>query len=207
MKTKGIFSLIEKNQIIRSSEEDEQQQQDHRDERLTSTAIKFLLVLNLYFDYPQENLVMLTMLSNEQTTCRELIERLILLLNRSVDPVHSNRQKQNSVVKFFSDLFSENSTNDYLYDSDRRLLIEIISRELSDRPFTDEATTHLLSLLELILRSDSITSDTCTRTIDLQNCFRAHLQSEMCLEQNRFIILEIIRENSWLSTNDMTFYV
>ncbi|CAF4485578.1 unnamed protein product, partial [Rotaria magnacalcarata] len=47
-----------------------------------------------------------------------------------------------------------------LYDSDRRLIVEIISRELSDRATTDETTTAYLSLLDLILRSQSITSET-----------------------------------------------
>jgi hypothetical protein len=49
-----------------------------------SVLIKFLLSFNLRFDYPHENPIMITLLSvNEQITCRELIERLILLFNRS----------------------------------------------------------------------------------------------------------------------------
>ena len=54
------------------------------DDDLVLTAIKFLLALNLRFDYPHENPIMLTLLAvNEQISCRELIERLILLFNRS----------------------------------------------------------------------------------------------------------------------------
>ena len=98
---------------------------------------------------------MLTLVAvNEQLSCREFIERLILLFNRSgklylvfcflncllffkVDPIEY--ETTNSVMKFFMDLFSEQGTTSdvLLYDSDRRLIVEIISRELSDRSITD----------------------------------------------------------------------
>lgn len=96
------------------------------DDELVSTAIKFLLAFNLRFDYPHKNPIMLTLLAaNEQLSCRTLIDRLILLFNRSgekrrssifaaiifgvlVDPVE--HAGGNSVVKFFSDLYGENGT-------------------------------------------------------------------------------------------------
>ena len=54
------------------------------DDDLVLTAIRFLLALNLRFDYPHENPLMLTLVAvNEQISCRELIERLMLLFNRS----------------------------------------------------------------------------------------------------------------------------
>ncbi|CAF3364249.1 unnamed protein product [Rotaria sp. Silwood1] len=190
---KSIFDLIENN---------------GEDDELILTAIKFILSFNLRFDYPHENPIMLTLLAvNEQLSCRELIERLILLFNRSVDPIEC--KTTNSVIKFFSDLFGDQATTSdvLLYDSDRRLIVEIISRELSDRPITDETTTAYLSLLELILRSQSITSETCARIDELQTVFRAHLYAENCLKQNRFIINEILRQHCWLSTNDMPFYL
>ncbi|CAF0789617.1 unnamed protein product [Rotaria sordida] len=190
---KSIFDLIEN-----SGEDNE----------LILTAVKFILSFNLRFDYPHENPIMLTLLAvNEQISCRELIERLILLFNRSVDPIEC--KTTNSIIKFFSDLFGDQATTSdaLLYDSDRRLIVEIISRELSDRSITDEATTTYLSLLELILRSQSITSETCTRIDELQTSFRAHLYAENCLKQNRFIINEILRQHCWLSTNDMPFYL
>ncbi|CAM2704176.1 unnamed protein product [Rotaria socialis] len=190
---KSIFDLIENN-----GENDE----------LILTAIKFILSFNLRFDSPHENPLMLTLLAvNEQLSCRELIERLILLFNRSVDPIEC--KTTNSIMKFFSDLFADQAaTSDaVLYDSDRRLIVEIISRELSDRATTDESTTAYLSLLELILRSQSITSETCPRIDELQTVFRAHLYAENCLKKNRFIINDILRQHYWLSTNDMPFYL
>ena len=143
---KSIFDIIENN---------------GEDDELVLAAIRFLLSLNLRFDYPRENPLMLTLVAvNEQISCRELIERLILLFNRSgtvnrilcllasmvfvflsisiVDPIEC--KTTNSVIKFFADLFGDQATTSdaILFDSDRRLIVEIISRELADRPITDE---------------------------------------------------------------------
>ena len=59
----------------------------------------------------------------------------------------------NSVIKFFKDLFGDQATTSdaLLFDSDRRLIVEIISRELADRSFTDEVT--LINIFALHLNS------------------------------------------------------
>ena len=64
-------------------------------------SIKFLLSLNLRFDYPTENPVILTLVdTNEQISSRELIERLILLFNRDSK---SHTHSQPSMTRpFFS---------------------------------------------------------------------------------------------------------
>ncbi|CAF3840991.1 unnamed protein product [Rotaria sordida] len=116
-----------------------------------------------------------------------------------LDPIE--HKTTNSVIKFFADLFDDqNTTSDILlFDSDRRLIIEIISRELTDRLCTDEATTAYLSLLELILRKHTLTHENCSRYDELQACFQSYLSTENCLHENRFIINEIIRQHDWLS--------
>ncbi|CAF2779178.1 unnamed protein product [Rotaria sp. Silwood2] len=181
---KCIFQLIENND---------------NDDELDLSSIKFLLSFNLRFDYPNKNSIMLTLKAiDEQISCRHLIERLILLFNRNIDPIE--HKTTNSVIKFFADLFDDqNTTSDILlFDSDQCLIIEIISRELTDRLCTDEATTEYLSLLELILRKHTIIRETCTRYNELQTCFRSYLSTENCLSENRFIINEIIRQHDWL---------
>lgn len=144
------------------------------DNELVLSVIRFILSLNLRFDSPHENPIMLTLVAvNEQISCRELMERLILLFNRSgrlqrtcdiscrtfllslpqVDPVEC--KSVNSVTKFFLDLFGEQGTtsDSLLFDSDRRLLIEIISRELSDRAVADE-----VRILDALTQDGAITS-------------------------------------------------
>ncbi|CAF1001668.1 unnamed protein product [Rotaria sordida] len=187
---KCIFQLIENNH------DDE----DDNDDELVLSSIKFLLSLNLRFDYPNQNPIIRTLIAIiEQISCQYLIERLILLFNRNIDPIE--HKTTNSVIKFFADLFDDqNTTSDILlFDSDRRLIIEIISRELTDRLCTDEATTAYLSLLELILRKHTLTHENCSRYDELQACFQSYLSTENCLHENRFIINEIIRQHDWLS--------
>ncbi|CAF0942716.1 unnamed protein product [Adineta ricciae] len=182
---KSMFELIETN---------------HEDEDLVCASIKFLLSFNLRFEYPHKNPLIKTLLSiNEEISSRELIERLIFLFNRSIDP--TEHKTVNSIIKLFQDLFDDgNTANDILLsDSNRRLIIEIISRELSNRSCADESTTAYLSLLELLLRSQTITPETCTRIDELQTTFRSYLSCETCLHQNRFIIAEIIGKHSCFS--------
>ncbi|CAF1557875.1 unnamed protein product [Rotaria magnacalcarata] len=180
-----MFQLIENN---------------YNDDELVMTTIKFLLSYNLRFDYPNTNPVILTLIRiNEQISCRQLIERLILLFNRNIDPIE--QKTTNSVIKFFSDLFDDqkNASDIILFDSDRRLMIEIISRELTDRSCTDKITTAYLSLLELIFRKKTITHETCTRFDELQQSFQSYLSTEHCLNENHFIINEIIQQHNCFS--------
>jgi hypothetical protein len=58
-----------------------------------------------------------------------------------------------------------------------------------------------------MLRTRSITLETCTRIDELQTSFRTHLYAENCLKENRSIINEILRQHCWLSTNDMPVYL
>ncbi|CAF0833087.1 unnamed protein product [Adineta steineri] len=179
--------------------------ENHRDENeLITILIRFLLSFNLRFDYPHENPIILTLVDiNGEISCQELIERLILLFNRNIDP--TEHKTTNSIIKFFGDLCDDQviTNNMFLSDSNRRLIIEIISRELSNRSCSDEMTMGYLSLLELLLRNQIIISDTCTRIDELQTCFRFYLNSENCLDDNRFIINEIIRQHKCLSTNEI----
>jgi hypothetical protein len=57
----------------------------------------------------------------------------------------------NSVMKFFMDLFGDQATTSdaLLFDSDRRIIVEIISRELSDRSITDEVNFFNINILAL----------------------------------------------------------
>ena len=70
--------------------------------------------------------------------CFSSIISVTLFWNLSVDPIEC--KTINSVVKFFADLFGDQATTSdaLLFDSDRRLIVEIISRELSDRAINDE---------------------------------------------------------------------
>ena len=176
-------------------------------EELLSISIKFLLSYNLRFNYPEENPLLLTLGNNlEQLSSRTLIEQLIFLFNRNSTTLSSCRWLSkrfsiilddpighSSIIKFLSDLHGE--TGDLLTDFNRRLLVEIIDRELIDRTCADPMLTSYLSLLELILRHRSIRSIFSTRVEELKECLQALLSAENCSEENRFIIKEIFRQH------------
>lgn len=117
---------------------------------------------------------------------------------RKVDP--TGHPTTNSIIKFFADVLDDHTrtTDSLLSDSDRHLVIEIISRELSNRACSDQSTTAYLSLLELLLRHRTITPDTCRRVDELRATFHTHLSTETCLPENRFIIDEIARQHPWI---------
>lgn len=58
------------------------------------SSIKFLLSFNIRFDYPNDNPIMLTLVTiHDDVSCQELIERLILLFNRNSKIKHFEKQK------------------------------------------------------------------------------------------------------------------
>jgi hypothetical protein len=71
----------------------------------------------------------------------------MLFLYEIVDPIEC--KTTNSVIKFFADLFGDQATTSdaLLFDSDRRLIVEIISRELSDRSINDEVKYFKINVL------------------------------------------------------------
>lgn len=68
-------------------------------------------------------------------------------------------------------------------------------------------TVAYLWLLELILRNQKLTEETCPRIDELQTCLRWHLYDEHCSQEVLFIINEILQQHPWLSTNDMPFHI
>ena len=80
----------------------------------------------------QENFVMEAIKRNPHH--KVFGEKLMLLINREEDPVALKEpQVPDSMTKFFIDLYSDKSTSELLYTSDLKVLLDIISRQLSDR--------------------------------------------------------------------------
>lgn len=78
-----------------------------------------------------------------------------------VDPIEC--KTKNSVIKFFMDLFGDQATTSdaLLFDSDRRLIVEIISRELSDRSINDEVNFFLFEMTKTNHRLNSLSGNNC----------------------------------------------
>ena len=98
-----------------------------------------------------------------------------------------------AILKFLSDLHGENG--ELFTEFNRRLIVEILSRQLIDRTCFDPMLTSFLSLLELIVRNRSIHSIESISIDELKECLQNYLLSEECSEENRYIIQEIFRQH------------
>ena len=81
---------------------------------------------------PDQNTVMEALKDNPNR--KAFSEKLMLLINREEDPVCLKEPLvPDSMTKFCLDLFSSEITAGMLYTSDLKVLIDIITRQLSDR--------------------------------------------------------------------------
>ena len=86
---------------------------------------------------PNQNTVMDALKDNPNR--KAFSEKLMLLINREEDPVCLKEPLvPDSMTKFCLDLFSSDVTAGMLYTSDLKVLIDIITRQLSDRAPGDQ---------------------------------------------------------------------
>ena len=86
---------------------------------------------------PDQNTVMDALKDNPNR--KAFSEKLMLLINREEDPVCLKEPLvPDSMTQFCLDLFSSKITAGMLYTSDLRVLIDIITRQLSDRAPGDQ---------------------------------------------------------------------
>lgn len=136
------------------------------DEQISDQATDLLLSFNLHFEPGQPNLVMAALGSKR---CVVLAQRLLLLVNRGEDPVaaaaasvadQGRAPTRNSVLKFLIDIFACTDTaNTFFYSSDRNMLIDVIARELADRPHTDMALLDYVAVLRGLVAASGYTED------------------------------------------------
>ena len=101
---------------------------------------------------PDQNIVMDALKDNPNR--KNFSEKLMLLINREEDPVCLREPLvPDSMTKFCLDLFSSKITAGLLYTSDLRVLIDIITRQLSDRAPGDQVLcVHTLCVFMCELR-------------------------------------------------------
>ena len=105
-----------------------------------STTILYTLLHSTNTTYssdPDQNTVMDALKDNPNR--KAFSEKLMLLINREEDPVCLKEPLvPDSMTKFCLDLFSSEITAGMLYTSDLKVLIDIITRQLSDRAPGDQ---------------------------------------------------------------------
>ncbi|XP_047139623.1 NCK-interacting protein with SH3 domain isoform X1 [Hydra vulgaris] len=126
------------------------------DEQVSDSLLGLILSFNKHFRATKHNPIMQVL--SRRTVFRMLSEKLMLLFNRETDPValfSFSISCPDSVLKFLNDIFSTKRTSTMFYTSDMSVMIEIILRQLFNRPSKDQVRTEYLSLFHAILTSDA----------------------------------------------------
>ncbi|XP_022081462.1 NCK-interacting protein with SH3 domain-like [Acanthaster planci] len=122
-------------------------------EQVPDLFVNLVLAFNLHFTDRKANLVMKVLA--ERQTSRRFSEKIMILVNREVDPVRMfeyDPKPPNSLLKFLCDIFASADTSSLFYTNDMNVLIDIIVRQLTDRSPGDKLRTEYLSLIHSILK-------------------------------------------------------
>ncbi|XP_014274877.1 NCK-interacting protein with SH3 domain [Halyomorpha halys] len=119
------------------------------------TMLSLILSYNLQFKPKSPANITIQAVSEVHAT-KNFTEKVLLLINREVDPVLNLKTPVspcNSVLKLLMDLFENPCTAELFYTNDVRVLIDIIVRQLTDLPPKDQKRTNYLELCKLVLTS------------------------------------------------------
>ncbi|XP_078065418.1 NCK-interacting protein with SH3 domain isoform X2 [Mustelus asterias] len=166
-------------------------------EQLPDLFTNVLLSFNLHMLVPSSNIIMKTLIKQENV--KVFTEKLLLLLNRADDPVSIFKhqpQAAHSVLKFLQDIFADKDTARIFYRTDMMVMIDIIVRQISDLSPGEKIRMEYLSLMHAIIRS---TDYMCHqhRLPDLQVTFQrilAEEENEQPCQMDKLIINEIYKE-------------
>ncbi|KAH9361198.1 hypothetical protein HPB48_001556 [Haemaphysalis longicornis] len=160
------------------------------EEEVAELSLGTLLSLNLHLLTEADNFVLRTLATRKDA--RALTERLMLLVNREDDPArvltHEVAGVPNSVLKMLTELFSDSTTAELFYLNDVAVLIDIVTRQLSDLPPADKRRLVYLSLMERLLHSTQYEGH---RQVELRRCFEGALAREESSAEEKEIVRRI----------------
>ncbi|XP_072176871.1 NCK-interacting protein with SH3 domain-like [Diadema setosum] len=161
-------------------------------EQVPDLFVNLILAFNLHFRIPADNIVMKVLA--ERKTAKSFSEKIMLLVNRGVDPVkmfEHSQDTQDSLLKFMGDIFSSPTTSDLFYSNDMKVLIDIVVRQMTDLLPGDQVRTEYLSLILSIFTNTSYWED-CHRLAELEKAFVAiAIEEGKESEQDQMIVREI----------------
>uniref|UniRef100_A0A182Q1W2 SH3 domain-containing protein n=1 Tax=Anopheles farauti TaxID=69004 RepID=A0A182Q1W2_9DIPT len=164
-------------------------------EVLPDIMINLILSFNLQFDNFAENVVLEAM--EQFRTAKTFTEKILLLINREEDPVHTLKHTPmniNPVLKMLVDLFSRPETAAIFYTNDNKVLIDILVRQLSDLSAGEPIRKWYLELCRKILRNTNYPEHQ-HRKQDLMKIFtRIFCEETECSASDQQIVREIANE-------------
>lgn len=162
------------------------------EDQVPDALVNVVLSFNQHFTDPDQNIVMDALKDNPNR--KNFSEKLMLLINREEDPVCLREPLvPDSMTKFCLDLFSSKITAGLLYTSDLRVLIDIITRQLSDRAPGDQLRTHYLSLLHKLIGSTDY-GESLHRRDTLTSCLSRIFSEEEDIKEDKKVIQQIWQE-------------
>jgi len=154
----------------------------NEEEKISDCIMHLLFAYNLQFYGGRENLVIFA-LEQRQQNASVFTQKVIYFLNRGVDPLDAYRGRSqrksptDSVLKLTTDVFSSQKVADLFYTNDIKVLIDIVTRCVTDLSAGDERRTLYLKLIQVIIRNTNF-SEHKHRHTDLAHCFSSILQEE-----------------------------
>ncbi|XP_021962308.1 NCK-interacting protein with SH3 domain [Folsomia candida] len=150
----------------------------NQDEKITDCMVGCLFAYNLQFFGEKDNLIIATL--ERRHNANVFTQKVIYFLNRGVDPVDLLAHKRsipNSVLKLTTDIFTSKRGADLFYTNDIKVLIDIVTRCVTDLSAGDETRTSYLKLIQVIIRNSNFIEHK-HRHDDLVHCFSSIIQEE-----------------------------
>ncbi|ETN64761.1 SH3 adapter protein SPIN90 [Anopheles darlingi] len=164
-------------------------------EVLPDIMTNLILSFNLQFEHCGDNVVLDAM--EQLRTAKTFTEKILMLINREEDPVHTLKHTPvsiNPVLKMLVDLFSRPETASIFYTNDNKVLIDILVRQLSDLSAGEPIRKWYLELCRKILRNTNYPEHQ-HRKQDLMKIFTRIFCEEMeCSASDQQIVREIANE-------------
>ncbi|XP_035773983.1 NCK-interacting protein with SH3 domain-like [Anopheles albimanus] len=164
-------------------------------EVLPDIMTNLILSFNLQFEHCGDNVVLDAM--EQLKTAKTFTEKILMLINREEDPVHTLKHTPvsvNPVLKMLVDLFSRPETASIFYTNDNKVLIDILVRQLSDLSAGEPIRKWYLELCRKILRNTNYPEHQ-HRKQDLMKIFTRIFCEEMeCSASDQQIVREIANE-------------
>jgi len=164
-------------------------------DQIPYSLVSVVLSFNQHFKDPAENKVLRVIAG--RTDLAVFTEKLLLMINREDDPVSIfdyHKPNPNSVLKILQDVFALKETSNIFFTNDLKVLIDIILRQLTDRPHGDKVRTQFLSLFYDMITNSNY-KEHRHRNNEFGECFTNILvDDENDIEDDKYIVRNICSE-------------
>lgn len=172
-------------------------------EAVSVDLMTLILAYNLHHRNNVQNNVLMQALIHENIQYPEvLLEKVLLFFNRGVDLLVDQgllNVHNNSVIQFLKDMFSHDDTSNMYYTNDVKVMLDIVLRNITDKPHGDKERTENLKLLKNVI-DRSFYEEEQYRKSEFSECFRSILgedESEQTQMDKDIINSILVSHEGW----------